>query len=197
MTVQFALDRSARFIRRAREAGVLRDVDTSDARTQRLMVRPFGLFFCGDCAYSDDKTGHLKRWFGHPNIHLVAMNGGALLMDPRSQVNRMTNFSSLAIGQVQQTFILKPEIDTFFLEAHFPCGVANMHGIPIEEQFWSLIRAKHAVKSMRAHNPYHVGLLFHVCVREDRRTYYFSSTEMRSFLMPKVDENRSSVSATA
>jgi hypothetical protein len=80
---------------------------------------------------------------------------------------------------------------------HAFCGVAEDLGISVQQQFHSIINAKHFLKD-EAKIGTEVGLLFHWHDEEQEgsHTFYFSAKEMFHFLQSYVEEVGSDLQLT-
>lgn len=190
--------RDQRFVRKAIEAKVLQPVTKFKAMK---MIFQAIIFFCGDLKHAKDKLLHFWRCITDES-HLVALNGGAMLLDGLSPVNRgQINYVEVALDQIRGAIRLKQKqgivIKTVYLMVHAFCGVAEDLGISVQQQFHSVINAKHFLKD-EAKIGTKVGLLFHWHDEEQEgsHTFYFSAKEMLHFLQSYVEEVGSDLQLT-
>lgn len=127
------------FVESAIHAGALVKINPSVA--DELKHCGFALLFCGDCDHSQDAVDHLEENFDTPRIHYLAVNGGAILLDPRSPANRPFGFADAVHEQIRQTFEMK-EFIHLFLDIHVPCGAARANRIPAIDAVRSVLVGK-------------------------------------------------------
>ncbi|MDO8581931.1 MAG: hypothetical protein Q7S16_03575 [bacterium] len=170
-------------------AGVLQDVDGHRLET------PNGAIFvgCGDADQSVDLISRtLQAIFveGDPvRPQLLFLNGGALLIPPKSPVRIAYPEDGVAMCRnIRKARALKG-ISTVLLKAHVPCGMAAEAGLGVEDVVRLLQDAKLHV---RAENPgVIIACLLHVDNGSKRlRFLHGASWREWSALSPKERERR-------
>lgn len=166
-------------IRQLRQAGVL--VPVSQAALTAAQSRT-SMIPCADGHhFADLYTTHAALCGEHedPMHHPLSLNGGALLL-PEDSPLRLRDDG----GYDDEDYILLKHLKgaiqlktprAIILYAHAPCGMVQMHGLSIYEEFELLVKAKQRVREFVY--PYGVSDVrawFHVAYPDGaRKTYHF------------------------
>lgn len=160
--------------------------ETFRPRTDRRSV----LFGCGDCdQFHELMAHHRNRLDNQP--HVLADNGGAILLDRRVRVERGFNTAEYwprrICASVDMKFVnlsdnMPPEVYPY---AHLICGQARKLGFMAWDSVISACRGKQVLKDISKRNqrawvpgkdhdlPFRVGLLLHVDYGSERRKTYY------------------------
>lgn len=180
---------SEAFIRMAIDLEALRQVDAWDKG-------PAVVLTCGDLSQFDDRYNHCRTRISR-KPHVIAMNGGAHLLDGCHPVQREFNWVPSALKQIRDAIKLKAEQDILIkkvvLFTDWPCGINMQHQVGAKQAFRSAIMAKRFLQD-ELPNDIKVALMFyldhpaetlgpdHPLVREhpeaDGLTFNFSSEAM-------------------
>lgn len=132
------------------------------------------LVFCGDGDQSVDLLNHhiglMTGQCQQCRPHLLALNGGALLLSPEFPVAK-NKAGRVLLKQIRGAVALK-NIQTVVLYTHAPCGAAGLAHVGLLEQIYFLLRAKLLVKQSSS---LEIICLFHIDKGEgNKRTYFVS-----------------------
>lgn len=130
-------------LRQLRDAGVMEEMCAGDMHLESGMI----VVSCADGDQMEDEFEHLRALFhrasANARIHLLALNGGALLISPDWP-------DSSAAGDVFIKHIVQAEelkrIKTVALFTHIPCGAAGMVRWGVARVIDQLIAAKLRIK---------------------------------------------------
>lgn len=147
---------------------ILEHIDNARLPSSVIMV------ICGDGDHVSDKFGYqeqLCRWKEEtPRIHLIAMNGGALLIPGASP---LCEDGAVMRRHIAKARVLK-NINDVVLYVHAPCGVAREFGLGFEDIVGWLMAAKRRLKSEHPD----IGRIFpflHVHRQDGAKNTYFVS----------------------
>lgn len=117
-------------------AGLLTEINAEKIRT----IAPGGaiLITCGD---RDRVTGHFTGCQDIVPIHLIALNGGALLLSDGIDADAQQVVLENCVEAIQ----LK-NINFIFCLSHFPCGKGELLGMGLRENILANLRAKDFLK---------------------------------------------------
>lgn len=124
-------------------------------------------------------TYHLNMSLGQglqPRIHLVALNGGGLLIPTQSQLVQDHHEDVILLKHIADACKLKG-INTVLLYAHAPCGAAGLAGLTLEQVFGLHVQA---VKLLRALPDLQVISLFHIDDGRYKRSWFFNTAKWES-----------------
>lgn len=135
--------------RKLRDSGVLCDIE------RHRIDATGGVIFvpCGDGHQFDDLFSHLRGLLIHqisvleqPHIHLIALNGGAMLLPALSPfAAHVPNSDIVMLDNIVGAYRMKG-FRTVILEVHAPCGMANLMQLSPLQQIDLLMEAKVRVK---------------------------------------------------
>ncbi len=138
---------------------------------------------CGDC----DRFPELFRYEknlcreagGHTRVHPIALNGGGLLVDPKSPLNADHNSSSTVLFHVKNSPAIK-DIYEIAVYGHGPCSAAQLARLePFEYFFWLARGAEFFKNYLKNAN---IACFFHFEADADTKfkTYFFKHTQWLS-----------------
>ena len=109
------------------------------------------LIACGDCDKSDELIEYERSLFlkseKQPRIHLLMLNGGALLLHPDSPLNTNLSSSQTLLFHLKNSSQLKG-IDDVVLYGHHECGAAALSRLQPRETFLWLAKGAGYVSNM-------------------------------------------------
>ncbi|MBP9864431.1 hypothetical protein KBC54_03215 [Patescibacteria group bacterium] len=136
---------------------------------------------CGDGDQFHDLYKHLAetvQFQSLPRIHVLSLNGGALLIPEHSPFNKERDYGSVLIEHAVTAVKLKG-IQTIVLEAHAPCGMARAAGLDLVSVVRLLVAAK---RRLKVHLPnVSVALFFHAHRADCRNTYFVSAQKFEEW----------------
>jgi hypothetical protein len=133
------------FLKQARLAGAIVDLDPNLAEELKDEDRKhsgYAVLMCGDCDHAHDSIEHLKLWLDTARIHLIAVNGGGILLDPNAPPNRGTmNFAPFVREQIRQAFEMK-KFNHLLIDTHDTCGAAQRSGMFLRQSVQAVLNGK-------------------------------------------------------
>ncbi len=121
------------FINTLKDAAVLRKIK----KVNPLLTNGFIFLTCGDCNRFPESYRYqknlIKKAGMQPEPHLIALNGGPLLIPEHSPLN-VDGESRVVKRQIAGSLELK-KLDVILAMFHGPCGAAQLAGLTIEESF--------------------------------------------------------------
>lgn len=176
-------EENKRHFKSLRYGKVLRDVEG-----RRLEGR-IGVVTCGDGHQIGDILGYQVAVCGEhredPVVHVLALNGGALLIPEDSPLNN--DFPTTDLLLLEQMRVAKDvkDLSIFALYTHHPCAMAARVGLTLPQQINLLLEAKRRVKQtmpgVKAACFCHVDH-FSLNGEQKRRTYYVDEEQFKSWL---------------
>lgn len=169
------------FIRKLRKLGLLEDV----AEHQLSLKNGVISCFCSDCDRSADIFEHtrsiVREQCKDPRIHMLADNGGPLLIPKDSPANKSGRTRDIDFLDSIEFAIYKTQIHTIALVGHAPCNIAIDREISLFDTMALTLHAKMRIKTdLGRYNPkvacfYHVDYGEHAIDPKKRmRTYFIS-----------------------
>ena len=164
-----------------RQDNILQDITPKDMPLEKGLIG----VYCGDGDQLTDVIKHTLSMFAQNNVpprpHIIALNGGPLLIHPKSPVHNGTVMDNIVESERMKA------IDTVVLQIHIPCGKAAKYDISLPQAMQLTIAAKEYVKGMYG---YKVLCLLHVDrtslagpnALEGKRTYFFSAKKAAEWL---------------
>lgn len=166
-----------------RNGEVLRDVEG-----HRLDGR-IGVVTCGDghqiCDILEHQAAVCGEFCEDPVIHVLALNGGALLIPEDSPLNTDFPAKDLMLLEEMRVACEVKNLGVIALYTHYPCAMARREALSLPKQLDLLARAKRRVKKEMP--AIKVACFCHVdhCElsgEQKRRTYYFDEEQFNSWL---------------
>lgn len=129
-------------LRRLRDEGIIEEVRAGAMHLEEGMI----VVSCADGDQMEDEFEHLRALFHHASasarIHLLALNGGALLISPHWP---NTSAGNVLVEHIRQAEELKGT-KTVALFTHVPCGAAGIVKWGVAQLIDQLINAKQRLK---------------------------------------------------
>jgi len=119
------------------QAGILEEL--SPEKIRHLAPQGAILITCGD---RDRITGHLSGCQRIVDIHLIALNGGAILLGEGVDEKRKHTI----IEECHDAMYLK-EIHFIFSLSHFPCGKGDLLGMSLQQNILANLQGKDVLKA--------------------------------------------------
>lgn len=164
------------YIEKLRSEGILSHIRNNPSKREDGII----LIACGDCDRFDELYEFEKNLFRkselHPRIHVLTLNGGGLLVHPRSPLNSEFSSAQTLIMHAKNSSPLKG-INDLIVYSHGPCGAAEGARFSPEDYFKWL--AKGADYLARALSKLNVTCNFHNECNSDTKfkSEYFNHTE--------------------
>lgn len=138
------------------------------------------LLACGDCDKFPELLEYERSLFlkhgQEPRIHLLALNGGGLLLSPRCPLNADCQTAQSLLSQIKDSAVLK-KITEVVIYGHHPCGAAGLANLSLEQSMeWLALGADRVgsmLKNLRVTCNFH-----HECNADTRfKSDYFRHSE--------------------
>lgn len=150
--------------------------------SQSPLTRQNGIILvgCGDCDRFPELwrfESNLARKMGNSErIHLLTLNGGGLLVHPKSPLNTNHNSARTLLFHSNQSAPLKKMKD-MVLYAHHECGAAKVARLTPAEHFEWLARGAQYLRGTLS--GLNIACKFHMEVEDDTpfKTFYFRDEE--------------------
>lgn len=164
-------DKDRQTYARLRKQHILDDVDTHRLDLSAGVI----LVTCSDGDQILDTISHAMRLFDEqsikPRIHLIALNGGGLLVSEKSPLVANKREDLIILEHIAVAQKLKG-INTVALYTHAPCGAGTLASLTLEQEIDLLLaaktRLKETVSGIRA------ACFCHIDRGDDKRTYFVS-----------------------
>jgi hypothetical protein len=154
-----------------REQHILGDVDSCKLD----IVNGIILVTCSDGDQILDTLEHAQGLFRErsikPRIHLIALNGGALLVSKKSPLVADDREDQIILKHVAKAQKLKG-INTIALYTHAPCGAGTDAGLSLQQEIKLLFSAKGRIKEELPN--FQVAFFCHIDRGDQKRTYHVS-----------------------
>jgi hypothetical protein len=165
-----------------REAKVFQDV--ADNRLEQ--ANGIILVACGDGDELPELLSFIQARMSsqelNPRIHLINLNGGALLIPKESPVN--SGEGDFIVSHVLEAAQLKG-ISSVALYVHAPCGKARTQNLTLEQIIFLLFLAKQQIQTKA--QALNIACFIHINKGDgNRRTYYVSRTGWEQFVLSPV-----------
>lgn len=149
-------------IRKLRELGILEYVAGHQLSLKNGVIS----CFCSDCDRSADIYEHtrsiVREQCKDPRIHMLADNGGPLLIPKNSPANRSGSTRADDFLYSIEFAINKTQIHTLALVGHTPCNMAIERGISLFDTMALTLHAKMRIKmDLKSYSP-KVACFYHV-----------------------------------
>lgn len=122
------------YIEDLRSKGIISHIQNNPVNRDNGII----LIACGDCDRFDELYEFEKSLFRksglNPRIHLLALNGGGLLVHPKSPLNDDFSSSQTLLFHSKNSSPLK-EIHEVVMYSHDPCGAAAGSQLSIRDSF--------------------------------------------------------------
>lgn len=120
------------------QAGILEEL--SPERIRHLAPKGAVLITCGD---RDRVTGHLTGCQKIVPIHIIALNGGAILLGEGIDEKRR----QIIVEECRDAMHLK-ELHFIFSLSHFPCGKGDLLGMSLKQNILANLQGKNVLKEI-------------------------------------------------
>jgi len=171
-----AVDRD--YLQKLREKNILADVDA------HLLNQKDGVIMIA-CSDGDQMPDVFKKQSElildqceNPRIHVLALNGGALVVPNDSPLNQEINNAEVLLKNLEGAIELK-KIHTLILYAHAPCGAAGLFNLDVNSVIEALVKSKEIIK--QRFTGLKVACFFHVDWGDHKRTYFISASKWKNY----------------
>lgn len=161
--------------------GVVRDIDPSS-----LPAGIGGLTnACSDGHHFPHMISTYQKAVGECKIcHTAGLNGGGFMLDPNLAYNQVIPVDRVLLSNHVGGMILKGVFhNTLF--AHTPCGMANLFGMTLVGEIYSLLQGKYFLKKM-ARNPTYIQTLVSLLDCKKRLALEQHTNAVRLFSEPEL-----------